>query len=754
MYCAPLCSMRACRREAVFSRMRMSQTSSRPSMSTVFSRGNSMVRSPISRTSLASTLALEESPATWVASSVSPHISSKTRTASCLPLTVIASRSRRLARWIAGSAFAVAPLVSICPALASPARRAAVLTPSPQKSSFSSSTRPKWKPMRMASFTPAVGGSEVMRCCISRAASEAASGLLNATISSSPIVLTTWPSRAVTISRSAPRQASMVFAAGLSPSSSYRAVLPLTSANRIARSLEMRVIAFGKVSHFPGPAYGPGPLAEQSMNATTKIAERKCYINGEFRAGAKQFAKINPVDGTVVAQVHEADRAMVDAAVRAAKAALKGPWGKMALQARVDLLRKVAEGIEKRFDDFLAAEVADTGKPVSLASHLDIPRGAANFRVFADIVRTYGTESYWLDTPDGKGAVNYAMRKPLGVVGVIAPWNLPLLLLTWKLAPALACGNCIVAKPSEETPSTATLLAEVMHEAGVPPGVYNVVHGFGPDSAGEFITMHPEVNGITFTGETATGAAIMKAVAPTVKPISFELGGKNPGIVFADANLDKAVDGLARSVFLNTGQVCLCTERVYVERPIFDEVAAGLAERAKALVLGFPQEKNTNMGPLISKQHREKVLSYYELAKKEGAKVVTGGGVPKFGDARDNGAWIQPTLWTGLPESARTVREEIFGPCAHLAPFDREEEAVAMANDTPYGLASTVFTRDLSRGHRVGQAMEVGISWVNCWFLRDLRTPFGGAKLSGIGREGGLHSLNFYSEPTNVCIKL
>jgi aminomuconate-semialdehyde/2-hydroxymuconate-6-semialdehyde dehydrogenase len=490
------------------------------------------------------------------------------------------------------------------------------------------------------------------------------------------------------------------------------------------------------------------------MNASLKVTERKCYINGQFVAGKKQFTKINPVDGTVVAQVHEADRDMVDQAVRAAKAALKGPWGKMPLQARVDMLRKVAEGIEKRFDDFLQAEIADTGKPASVASHLDIPRGAANFRVFADIVRTYGTESYFLDTPDGKGAVNYALRKPLGVIGVIAPWNLPLLLLTWKLAPALACGNCIVAKPSEETPSTATLLAEVMHDAGVPAGVYNVVHGFGPDSAGEFITTHPEVDGVTFTGETTTGAAIMKAVAPTVKPISFELGGKNPGIVFADCDFDAAVAGMAHAVFSNTGQVCLAPERIYVERPIFERFVAAMKQKAEAYVLGFPADSKTTMGPLISKQHREKVLSYYELAKKEGATIVTGGGVPKFGDARDNGYYVEPTLWTGLPETARTVKEEIFGPCAHIAPFDKEEEAVAMANDTKYGLASTVWTTNLSRGHRVGQAMEVGISWVNCWFLRDLRTPFGGAKLSGIGREGGLHSLNFYSEPSNICIKL
>jgi len=419
------------------------------------------------------------------------------------------------------------------------------------------------------------------------------------------------------------------------------------------------------------------------MNAKTQIQERKNYIDGRFVGSARQFTKLSPVDGTAVAIAHEADRAMVDAAVRAARAALKGPWGRMPLQERVDLLRKIAAGIEKRFDDFLAAEVADTGKPVSLASHLDIPRGAANFRIFADIVRTYGTESYFLDTPDAKGAVNYAMRKPLGVIGVIAPWNLPLLLLTWKLAPALACGNTIVAKPSEETPSTATLLAEVMHEAGVPAGVFNVVHGFGPDSAGEFITTHPGVDAITFTGETTTGAAIMKAVAPTVKPVSFELGGKNPGIVFADCDFEAAAAGMANAIFANCGQVCLAPERVYVERPIFERFVQALKQKAEAYVMGWPADAKTNMGPLISKQHREKVLSYYALAREEGATLVTGGGIPKFGDARDNGSYVQPTLWTGLPETARTVKEEIFGPCAHIAPFDTEEEAIAMANDTP-----------------------------------------------------------------------
>jgi aminomuconate-semialdehyde/2-hydroxymuconate-6-semialdehyde dehydrogenase len=490
------------------------------------------------------------------------------------------------------------------------------------------------------------------------------------------------------------------------------------------------------------------------MKAGPSIAERRNFVAGEFLSGARQFAKLSPVDGSMLALVHEADRELVDRAVLAARRALKGPWGRMPLAQRADLLKRVADAIERRFEDFLAAEVADTGKPVALARRLDIPRGAANFRIFADLVGGAGMESYFLDTADGRGAVNYAMRKPLGVVGVIAPWNLPLLLLTWKVAPALACGNTVVVKPSEETPSTATLLAQVMKEVGVPDGVFNLVHGFGPDSAGEFITTHPDVDGITFTGESATGAAIMRAVAPTVKPVSFELGGKNPALVFADCDFEAAVAGTANSVFENCGQVCLCTERLYVERPIFERFVAALRRKAESIEIGWPEAAATGMGPLISRQHRDKVLAYYRLAVEEGASVVTGGGVPRFGDERDNGAYIRPTIWTGLKESARCVKEEVFGPVCHVAPFDSEEEAIALANDTRYGLAAAVWTRDISRGHRVAQQMDCGLAWVNCWFLRDLRTPFGGAKLSGIGREGGMHSLSFYSEPTNVCVKL
>jgi aminomuconate-semialdehyde/2-hydroxymuconate-6-semialdehyde dehydrogenase len=478
------------------------------------------------------------------------------------------------------------------------------------------------------------------------------------------------------------------------------------------------------------------------------------YVNGRFAEGVREFEDINPADGSVIARVTEAGQTMVDEAVSAARRALEGDWGRLTVPTRAALLNKIACGIEARFDEFLQAEVADTGKPVSLASRVDIPRGAANFRAFADIIKTAGSEAFRTETQDGVTALNYTQRKPLGVVAVITPWNLPLLLVTWKVAPALACGNCIVAKPSEETPATATLLAEVMESSGVPAGVFNVVHGFGPGSAGEFLTTHPDIDAITFTGESRTGAAIMRAAAPTVKPLSFELGGKNAAIVFADCDFDETIKGLSDAVFLNTGQVCLCAERVYVERSIFNRFLEALKREAENLRLGWPMQPGTTTGPLISSDHRAKVLSYYQLAREEGATTITGGGTPEFGDGRDNGFYVQPTILTGLSESARCVKEEIFGPVCHIAPFDTEEEVIAKANDTEYGLAASVWTSNLKRGHRVAGKLRVGITWVNCWYLRDLRTPFGGAGLSGIGREGGMHSLNFYSELNNICVKL
>ena len=480
------------------------------------------------------------------------------------------------------------------------------------------------------------------------------------------------------------------------------------------------------------------------------------FINGEFVAAksGKTFEDRSPVDNRLVGMVSEAGQPEVDAAVKAARAALEGPWGAMDVAKRSELLYAVADEINRRFTDFLDAEVADTGKPHALAKHIDIPRGAANFKIFADVVKNVPTESFQMTTPDGGAAFNYAIRVPKGVIAVIAPWNLPLLLMTWKVGPALACGNAVVVKPSEETPSTATLLGEVMNKVGVPKGVYNVVHGFGPNSAGEFLTRHPGVNAITFTGETRTGTAIMKAAAEGTRAVSFELGGKNAGLVFADADFEAAVDGIARASFANTGQICLGTERCYVERSIFDKFVAALKTKAEGMKIGRPEEAGTVLGPLISHEHRDKVLSYMKKAVDEGAKVVTGGGVPDMPKELAEGAWIKPTIWTGLPETAAVVQEEIFGPCVHVQPFDTEAEAVAMANDTPYGLATTVWTSNLGRAHRVAAEIDVGICWINSWFLRDLRTAFGGSKDSGIGREGGVHSLEFYTELRNVCVKL
>jgi aminomuconate-semialdehyde/2-hydroxymuconate-6-semialdehyde dehydrogenase len=490
----------------------------------------------------------------------------------------------------------------------------------------------------------------------------------------------------------------------------------------------------------------------QSRNEVMKTFPN--FINGRFVEGnGRTFENRSPVDNSLIGLVNEAGKAEVDAAVSAARAALEGPWGSMPITQRVELLYAVADEINRRFDDFLAAEVADTGKPVSLASHIDIPRGAANFKIFADVIKNVPTESFRMVAPDGGEVVNYSLRVPKGVIAVVCPWNLPLLLMTWKVGPALACGNAVVVKPSEETPATATLLGEVMNKVGIPAGVYNVVHGFGPNSAGEFLTRHPGVNAVTFTGETRTGTAIMKAAADGVRPVSFELGGKNPGIVFADCDFEAAVDGISRAAFANCGQVCLGTERVYVQRPIFERFVAALKVKAESLKPGLPQDNTTGIGPLISLEHQRKVLSYYEKAREEGATVVTGGGVPEMPEALKGGAWVQPTIWTGLPETAAVVREEIFGPCCHIAPFDTEEEVIRLANDTPYGLCTTVWTTDIGRANRMASRIDVGLCWINSWFLRDLRTPFGGSKQSGIGREGGVHSLEFYTELRNVCVK-
>lgn len=480
------------------------------------------------------------------------------------------------------------------------------------------------------------------------------------------------------------------------------------------------------------------------------------HINGAAVAGhsGRTFENRRPSDNVLVANVADAGEAEVDAAVAAARAALNGPWRGMSVDKRVAVLHAVADGIERRFGEFVEAELNDTGQPRSMMEHAFIPRGAANFRIFADVVKGVPTEMFRMETPDGAGALNYGVRGPKGVIAVVCPWNAPFLLMTWKVGPALACGNTVVVKPSEETPSTATLLGEVMREAGVPDGVYNVVNGGGPAAAGEFLTSHPGVDAITFTGETRTGTAIMQAAAHGIRDVSFELGGKNAGIIFADADPDAAIAGIGRAAFLNCGQVCLGTERLYVERPLFEMFVERLKAHAESLRPGDPDDAATRLGPLISHGHREKVMAYYARAVADGATVVTGGGIPNMPDELAEGAWIEPTIWTGLPATSSVLREEIFGPCCHIQPFDEEDEAITLANDTEYGLATTIWTQNLARAHRVAARVDVGITWVNDWFLRDLRTPFGGSKASGIGREGGVHSLEFYTELRNVCIKL
>ncbi|MFI6642454.1 2-hydroxymuconic semialdehyde dehydrogenase [Streptomyces sp. NPDC050504] len=468
------------------------------------------------------------------------------------------------------------------------------------------------------------------------------------------------------------------------------------------------------------------------------------YVGGGFDTSGDPFPLVDPANGRTVGEAPAASRELVDRAVVAARRALRGPWASWSPAERSRMLHRIADGIERRFEEFVARECADTGKPRELASTVDVPRAIANFRSYADLLTGRAERSWHTPTPDGRGALNYTVHKPLGVVAVISPWNLPLLLLTWKVAPALATGNTVVAKPSELTPGTACLLAEVMAEAGVPAGVFNLVHGEGSGAAGQWLTEHPGVDAVAFTGESRTGTSIMRAAAERLAPVSFELGGKNAGLVFADADLEQAVGGTLRSAFTHSGQVCLCTERVYVQRPVFEEFTDALAAGAGTL---------SEYGPMISAAHRDKVLGHLAKAAADG-ELRAGGGAPRFGDERDGGFWVEPTVLTGLAEDHPAVREEIFGPVVHLAPFDTEEEALALANAGPYGLAATVWTGDVSRAHRVAPALDVGIAWVNTWNLRDLRTPFGGVKASGIGREGGDHSLDFFSEPMNVCVKL
>ncbi|MFC3040492.1 aldehyde dehydrogenase [Virgibacillus xinjiangensis] len=482
---------------------------------------------------------------------------------------------------------------------------------------------------------------------------------------------------------------------------------------------------------------------------TTKTEVMNCshYINGRYVTpdNSKTFENVNPATEEVLGHVAEGGQQEVDEAVSVARKALKSEWGSMPLRERSAIVRKIGDLILERKDELAELESLDTGKPIWLSTNVDIDRAAYNFHFFADYMTTLGTESYQQDDK----AIHYAIRKPTGVVGLINPWNLPMFLMTWKLAPALAAGNTVVMKPSEVTPMTATVLAQICTDAGVPDGVVNMVHGFG--ETGAALSSHEDVDAIAFTGETVTGTAIMKSAAPTLKKLSFELGGKNPNVIFADADMDEVIDTTLRSSFINQGEVCLCGSRIYVERPVYDEFLERFAAKAKELKVGDPFEADTKVGALVSKEHYEKVLSYLDIAKEEGGNFLIGG---KAAEGFDKGYFVEPTIITGLGRESRCVREEIFGPVVTVVPFDTEDDVLEQVNDTHYGLSASLWTSDIKRATRVSAQIEAGIVWVNTWFLRDLRTPFGGMKRSGIGREGGAHSFDFYSELTNITLKL
>ncbi|MFM8741691.1 MAG: aldehyde dehydrogenase [Cytophagales bacterium] len=474
------------------------------------------------------------------------------------------------------------------------------------------------------------------------------------------------------------------------------------------------------------------------------------YINGQLVApqSGKYLDNYNPAEGKVYSLIPDSDANDVAMAYTAAENAFAA-WANLPSAQRAHVLSKIADLIDRDLEKLALAESIDNGKPMSLARVMDIPRASANMRFYATAAMHFSSESH---LTEGE-AINYTLRTPIGVVGCISPWNLPLYLFTWKIAPALAVGCAVVAKPSELTPMTAFLFSQLCIEAGLPEGVLNIVHGLGP-KVGQAIVEHPKIAAISFTGGTVTGKTIAATAAPMFKKLSLELGGKNPNLVFADCDFEKAVATSIRSSFSNQGEICLCGSRILVERSIYEKFVNEFVSRTKQLKVGDPQDNTVNLGALVSEAHMKKVLSYIELAKQEGGKILVGGSQAKVFSRCENGYFVEPTVIVGLNHTCRTNQEEIFGPVVTIIPFDDEDEGVMMANSTPYGLAATIWTENLSRAHRVAQQVKSGIIWINCWLLRDLRTPFGGMKQSGVGREGGWEAMKFFTEAKNVCVKV
>lgn len=474
------------------------------------------------------------------------------------------------------------------------------------------------------------------------------------------------------------------------------------------------------------------------------------YIGGELvePISKKYLDNYNPAIGKVYSLIPDSDEKDVQKAVDAAQAAFPS-WSHTPKEERSKILMKIADLIDRDFEKLAVAESIDHGKPVWLAKMIDIPRASANMRFYATGILHFASEAHSME----QTAINYTLREPIGVAGCISPWNFPIYLFTWKIAPALAAGCTVIAKPTEVTPMTAYLFSQLCMEAGLPKGVLNIVHGLG-NKAGAAIAAHPKIPAVSFTGGTKTGAEIARVSAPMFKKLSLELGGKNPNIIFADCNFENAVKTSLNSSFSNQGEICLCGSRIFIEKSIYEKFKTEFVAKAKVMKTGNPADESSKLGAIVSKVHFEKILSYIELAKQEGGKVLCGGTAINPGGEFSEGWYIAPTVIEGLPYDCRTNQEEIFGPVVTLTPFETEEEVLKYANSTTYGLSATLWTENLTRAHRMAEKIQSGIVWINCWLVRDLRTPFGGVKGSGVGREGGFEALRFFTEPKNVCIKL